>query len=179
MMFLRLINVQGMAGIAAAMVLAILLAAAKIDARHWRKQSAQFEQLYRGSEAAFAGTIANVRAAAAQAEAADRAHVATIEGSQQIINERSADALDTRLAAARARAQRLRLEAGTAAAAPGNGATAAEPGLPGRSSATAQAAAENRLSEADSLIATEQAIQLDELIKWVRLQGEVERSDPR
>lgn len=179
MMLLRLINVQGMAGIAAAIVLAILLVAAKIDARHWHKQSAQYEQLYRGSEAAFAGTIANVRAAAAQAEAADRVFVGKIEASQQMINERSADALDNRLAAARARARRLRLEAGAAATAPGSGAAAAVPGLPARSPGTAQAAGENRLSEPDRLIATEQAIQLDELIKWVRLQEEVDPPGPR
>ena len=175
MILFRLLNPQGLAGLAAALVLAVLLVAAKIDARHWHKQSAHYEQLYRGGEAALAGTIANVRAAAAQAQAADRASVDRVETSQRTINERSADALDSRLADIRARAHRLRLQTASAAAAPGGGPAAVVSGLPGRSAGTAQAAGEGGFPAADQLIATEQAIQLDELIKWVRAQGAVER----
>jgi hypothetical protein len=43
--------------------------------------------------------------------------------------------------------------------------------------AAAQAAGEDRLPPADALTATEQAIQLDELIKWVRAQGKIGRGD--
>ena len=173
---LRLLNSQGIAGIAAALILAVLLVAAKIDARHWRKQAAQFELLYRGSEQAHGGTIANYRAAAAAAEAADRANADRLEAAQQTINERSADALDIRLAAARARAGRLR-QAGTAAADPRGGAAAHLPGPPGAAPGAAEAAGQDRLPAEDALIATEQAIQLDELIEWVRLQAEVDRNE--
>ena len=41
MILLRLLNSQGLAGAAAALILAMLLIAAKIDARHWHKKSAQ------------------------------------------------------------------------------------------------------------------------------------------
>ena len=50
-MILRLLNIQGIAGLAASAGLALLLILAKVDARHWRKQSAQFEQLYHGEQA--------------------------------------------------------------------------------------------------------------------------------
>ena len=48
MTFLRLLNPQGIAGIAVSLCLAILLVIQNGDTRHWRKQSSQFEQLYRG-----------------------------------------------------------------------------------------------------------------------------------
>ncbi|MGH6728522.1 MAG: hypothetical protein ACREBK_00055 [Sphingomicrobium sp.] len=173
-MMLRLLNPQGIAGIVAALILAMLLVAAKIDARHWRKQSAQFEQLYRGSEQAHSGTIANYHAAAAAAEAADRAAANRVGAVQRTINERSADALDTRLADARVRARRLRLEARAAGSNPGRGPPAHLPGLPAAAAGAAEASGEAGFPAEDRLIATEQAIQLDELIKWVRLQGDVD-----
>ena len=73
MMYLRLLNIQGIAGLAVAVCLALLLVIQKGDTRHWRKQSGQFEQLYRAEQSAFAGTVANYRAAADAALAADRA----------------------------------------------------------------------------------------------------------
>ena len=180
MIFLRLLNPQGIAGLAASVILALLLVTAKIDTRHWRKQSARYEQLNRASEAALAGTIANVRAAAAAAEAADRANAGRVETAQHVINERSADALESRLADARARAQRLRLETRGSAADSGSGPATAVPGLSRRpTEAAGEGGFPAPLSGDDRLIATEQAIQLDELIRWVRAQGAVERSEPR
>lgn len=178
MTVLRLLNPQGITGLAAALILALLLVTAKIDVRHWRKQSTQYEQLYRGSEAALAGTIANVRAAAAAAAAADRAHIARVQSAQQSISERSADALESRLADARARAQRLRLEIRPSPTAPGGGAAAIVPVLSSRAPGAAETAGQDRLPPTDALIATEQAIQLDELIRWVRAQEAIVRHDP-
>ena len=109
-MILRFLNIQGIAGLAASAALAILLIVAKGDARHWRKQSAQFEQLYQGEQAAFAGTVANYRAAAATARAADQANITRVAAEQRAINERTADDFEARLAAARAAADRLRRE---------------------------------------------------------------------
>ena len=44
-MILRFLNWQGIAGIAASIALATLLVVQKIETGHWRKQSANFEQL--------------------------------------------------------------------------------------------------------------------------------------
>ncbi len=174
-MILRFLNIQGIAGLAASAALAILLILAKGDARHWRKQSAQFEQLYQGEQAAFAGTVANYRAAAATARAADQANITRVAAEQRVINERTADDFEARLAAARAAADRLRRETAVAAADPGRGGSAPMPSLAAAPSGAAQAAGQDRLPQSDALTATEQAIQLDELIKWVRRQAAVDQ----
>jgi hypothetical protein len=172
-MILRFLNIQGIAGLAASFALAILLLVQRHETGHWRKQSGRFEQLYHASEAAFAGTVANVRAAADTARAADRANAARVAAAQATINERTADDLEARLADARARAGKLRVSPASAATDRGLGRAAPMPGLPIASGRAARAAGEDRLSAPDALIATEQAIQLDELIKWVRQQHDV------
>lgn len=173
MTFLRLLNPPGIAGLTAATILALLLIAAKIDARHFRKQSAQFEQLYRAEAKAHAETTANYRIAAERARAADRANARRVEAAQFRINERTSNDFQARLAAARARADRLRDEA-QAAAGRGGGRSAPMPVLPASPARAAQTAGQDRLPDAERLIATEQAIQLDELIKWVRAQASVD-----
>jgi len=65
----RLLNIQGIAGIAAALALLSLLLAQKLETRHWRKQSGQYEQLYRAEQGASAQTVASYRAATEAAEA--------------------------------------------------------------------------------------------------------------
>jgi hypothetical protein len=177
MTLLRLLNPQGIAGIAASLCLALLLILQKGETRHWKKQSGQFEQLYRGEQAAFAGTVANYRAAADAARAADEANGDRVAARQQTINERTTHDYETRLAAARAAARRLRLDA-QAAADPGAGANASMPGFPAAARGTPQAAGEDGFSQADRLTATEQAIQLDELIRWVRAQAAID-NNPR
>jgi hypothetical protein len=173
MMIFRLLNFQGIAGLAAALALGLMLLIQKGETRHWRKESAGFEQLYTREQAAFATTVANVRAATDQARAADQANVARVTAAQQTINERTADDYETRLAAARASARGLRIQS-EAAADPGGGAGASMPSLPAAAGGPAQAAAEDRFPPSDRLTATEQAIQLDELIRWVRQQAEVD-----
>jgi hypothetical protein len=182
MMLLRLLNPQGMAGLAAA-CLAVLLLLQKAETRHWKKQSAGFEQLYRGEQAALTGTVANYRAAADQARAADQANLARVTAQQRAISERTSNDFEARLAAARSIVQRLRGQATGAPANPGAGRTAALPRLPSSSVGAAQATGEDELPQSDALTATEQAIQLDELIKWVRAQAGIatssEGSSPR
>ena len=172
-MILRLLNIQGIAGIAVGLTLAILLAVQKAETRHWKKQSASFEQLYRAEESAFAATVGNYRAAAAEARAADAANTDRVVAEQQAINGRTAHDLETRLAAARTAAQRLR---GQSEAATDRGARR-DPSMPAVSIAAggpAQSPEQDRLPPEDALTATEQAIQLDELIKWVRQQADVD-----
>lgn len=176
MILLRLLNPQGIAGLVAALCLGLLLVIQKGETRHWKKQSESFEQLYRGEQAAFAGTVASYRAAAEQARAADQANLARVTAQQRLINERTSNDLEARLAAARSLAQRLRGQAAVAATDPGSRGTEAVPGLSAPPGGAAQAAGQDGLPPTDRLIATEQAIQLDELIKWVRAQAAIART---
>jgi hypothetical protein len=170
----RLLNVQGIVGIAAALALLAMLVAQKLETRHWRKQSGQYEQLYRSEQAADAQTIANYRAAADTARAADRAANDRVRADQSAISERTSNDFETRLAAARLRAQRLYLGGGKTTTDPCAGGTAAVPRLPAATCGPSQASGQNGLPPGDALIATEQAIQLDELIRWVERQHEVD-----
>jgi len=173
MMFLRLLNGPGIAGLAAALCLALLLVIQKGETRHWHKQSDRFERLQAGEAAARAQTVANYRAAAAEAEAADRANAARVAGQQSTINERSSHDFEARLAIARARYAGLR-QPGQTAADPGARATAPMPGISIAAGGSAEGAGENRLPSSDALVATEQAIQLDELIRWVKGQAAID-----
>lgn len=177
-MILRLLNWQGIAGLAATLGIGLLLIIQKVQTVHWKKQSASFEQLYHQQQAAFATTVANARAAAGEARAADQANATRVAAEQRNINQRTADDFESRLAAARADAADIasgRLRVGTQAAAdPGARGNAPVPGLSAAPGGPAQAAGEDRLPQSDALTATEQSIQLDELIKWVRAQGAVD-----
>jgi hypothetical protein len=173
MMLLRLLNAQGIAGLAASLCLAILLVIQKGETRHWKKQSASFDQLYRAEQAALAGTVANYRAAAEQARAADQANLAQVTAQQRAINERTSNDFEARLAVARSVAQRMRGQSSVAAADPGAGGGAPVPDVPAAPGGAAETAGEDRLPASDRLIATEQAIQLDELIKWIKAQAAV------
>jgi hypothetical protein len=175
-MILRYLSPQGIAGAAVSAALAILLLLAKADARHWKAQSGHFEHLYGAEQAAFAGTVANYRAAADAARATDKANAERVAAEQRSINERTLNDYETRLRAARARADELRRQDAAAAADPGIGRSPPVPGLPLATGEPAQGTGEDRLPYADALNATEQAIQLDELIKWVRAQSKVDNN---
>jgi hypothetical protein len=154
--------------------LVLLLGVAKMDVRHWHKQSDQFEKLYHAEQTAHAVTVANYRAAATRAHELDQANAARVAGEQSLINERSKDDYETRLAAARATADRLRGELAKAAANSGGRGATDLPGVPAAAGGAAQAAGQDGLSIDDRLTATEQGIQLDELIKWIRRQHAVD-----
>jgi hypothetical protein len=173
MNLLRLLNPQGIVGIAVSLALGLLLLIQKGETRHWKADSARFEQLYRNEQSAFITTVADYRAAAEAARAADLAAAERAAAQQQAIDKRSQNDLEARLVAARARAEQLRLQS-RAQADPGPRPAASVPGLPAATGEPAQAAGQDRLPAADALTATEQAIQLDELIKWVRAQAAVD-----
>jgi hypothetical protein len=177
---IRLLNWHGIAGIGVSLALLIMLTVQKLESVHWQKQSDRFEQLYQEDQAAFATTVANARAAADQARAADKANADRVAAEQQSINQRTADDYEARLSAARARADQLRLQS-QAAPDPGAGGDAPVPVLSAPARGPTKAAGQDRLPVSDALTATEQAIQLDELIKWVGAQAEVEpnRVQPR
>lgn len=174
MTLLRLLNPQGIAGLALSLALGVMLIAQKGETRHWKKQSGQFEQLYANEQAALAGTVANYRAAADAARSADQANLARVAAEQRTITERTSNDYKARLAAARSLAHSLRVQTAGAAAHPGAGRAAPVSGLSAAPGGVAQGARENRLPDADALLATEQAIQLDELIRWVQAQARVD-----
>ena len=171
-MILRLLNWQGIAGVAVSLTLLAMLTVQKLEAVHWKKQSENYEQLYQKEQAAFATTVANARAAADEARAADQANATRVAAEQTQIGERTANDFEIRIAAVRADAERLRNEPQAAADSSARG-SPPMPGLPVAAARPAQGAGENRLPQPDALTATEQAIQLDELIKWVKAQAAV------
>lgn len=174
MTLLRFLNIQGIAGIALALALGALLLVQRAETSHWRRQSGHFEQLYTQEQAALAGTVANYRAAAAQAEAADKANAERVAAEQNAISERTSNDFEARLAAARSLAQRLREQSAAAAAHSRSGGAAPVSGLSAAAGGSHEAAGQDGLPQSDALIATEQAIQLDELIKWVKAQSTVD-----
>lgn len=176
MTVLRLLNPQGLAGLAAALCLALLLVAQKLETRHWRKQSHHFEAEHRKSEATRVRMIAAYAAAAEQARAADRAKARRVGVAQDAINHRSENDFEARIARARADARRLRQD--PAAGHRGGAGRPAVPGLSAAPAGAAQAPGPDRLSDPDRLLATEQAIQLDELIRWVKAQAAVDPNAP-
>ena len=173
---LRLLNVQGIAGIAVAVALGTLLLVQKGESRHWKKSSGQFEQLYHEQQSALATTVADYRAAAETARASDHANAERVAAEQRAINERTSNDFESRLAAARALAQRLRGQNAVAAADPRSRGSAPVPGLSAAPDAPAPAAGQDRLPDPDRLTATEQAIQLDELIRWTKAQAQVDNN---
>jgi len=181
-MIFRLLNGQGIAGLTAALALVALLMVQRLDAQHWHKESARFEKLYQDEQLAFAKTTAAYREASDTARAQDRANAARVTAQQQKINERTEDDYEERLAAARLAADRLRGNSAAGAADPGRGGAAPVSDLPTAAGSTAQTAGDHGLP-ADgpegnaALTATEQAIQLDELIKWVKRQAAVDPNE--
>ena len=157
-------------GITCALALALLVH----DRNRWKAAAGERQQRLVAEQVAHAGTIANYRAAAEQARQADRANAERVRARQAAINRRSEDAYEKRLADARAAAGRLRLQASAATGDPGNRRAAPVPRLPAAAGGPAETAGQDRLPAEDALIATEQAIQLDELIRWVERQAEVE-----
>lgn len=140
---------------------------------HWRDKARSNETLYRAEQAAHAATVANYRAAAEQARHDDATNLARVKADQTRINERTQDDFESRIDAARADARRLRRQASSAATDPGARRAAPMPAVPAPAGGVGEGAGKDRLPESDALTATEQAIQLDELIKWVRAQAAV------
>jgi hypothetical protein len=88
----------------ALVTLGLLLVLAKADARHWRKVAG-------AEKAAHAQTVTNYRAAAVQAELADKTNVLRVKNAQAAITERITDAHQSDMAVAAARYERLRTQA--------------------------------------------------------------------
>lgn len=165
--FLSKLNAQGVAGLVVALVLAILCFREWSEARHWHKQSDRFEQLYNGEKTAFAKTVADYRSAAARQKADEDAKNAHTVQQQQAANQETDNEYQARLAAARAEYERLPRSSSSHS---GSVAGASVPGVSAPTRGPDEAAGKDGLPSSDALIATEQAIQLDELEKWIERQ---------
>jgi hypothetical protein len=122
----------------------------------------------------FLGEALNsVAAKTAEAQQSDANNKARVEGEQNTISQERGSSYETRIADARARANSLRSSTGRTANSSGSGKPSVS-GLPSTSGIVAQIAEQDRFSLADRLTATEQAIQLDELIKWTKAQHAVD-----
>ena len=158
------------AGIVAALLFALLIH----DRNHWKTRAEHVSELLSAEKSAHAATVANYRAAAEQARREDAQALARVKAEQAAINERTENDYESRIAAARAAAERLRQRAQAAAADPRAGRAAPVRAISTAAAGAAESAGQYGLSPDDKLIATEQAIQLDELIRWVRAQAAVD-----
>ena len=163
------LSLKLVAGIVCALLLALLVH----DRNRWKAKTERYSSLLSAERSAHSATVANYRAAAERALRQDAANAARVRAEQAAINERTAHDYESRIAAARARAGSLQRQAG-ARANSGGVRAAPVPGLSAAAQGAAQGAGQDRLSDAAALIATEQAIQLDELIRWVRAQSKVD-----
>lgn len=154
----------------AAIPLAILAGVQTLDRNSWHRKADQFELSWHQEENAHSRTILNYETAAKQAREADAANKKRVDAEQKAINEQRDQAYEARLADARARADRLRHELEAARAHPGGPGAAPMPGVSNAAGGPDGAADEGGFSLRDRLTATEQAIRLDELQKWVRQQ---------
>lgn len=156
-----------LAGGAAALLL-VLLIVSMGETRHWRKKTANAEQRVALEKAGHQITKTTYRQAQADADAAQKLANQKIEDARASLSREIARDYEKRLADARARAEFLRRDTPprTNAASPARHDPV--PGPAGPAAGADGAAAQAGLSDADRLIATEQAIQLEELQRWVR-----------
>lgn len=153
---------------------ALLLVLLVHDRNRWKAKTSHYAELLAAERAAHGATAANVRAATERARRADADNAARVRAEQAAINERTEDEMERRLAVARASAERLRHPPDTTAH-PGGGRATPLPRLSAAAGEPHETAEQDGFP-GDALLATEQAIQLDELIKWVRAQAKVETS---
>lgn len=115
---------------------------------------------------AHAATVANYRRAAEEAARRDAENKARVEAEQRAANERIRHDYEARIAAVREQYDRLLRERARA----GSGGAGVAP-VPPRGAAPARpdaAPGDNGLSLRERLVATETAIRLEELQRWVR-----------
>lgn len=119
-------------------------------------------------------TKADYRKAQAEAGRLEQARLARVKAQQQEITDEVVADFERRIADARARAGELRDEALARAGADGAAGGERVPAAGDAAGRTDEAPGDRGFPAAERLIATEQAIQLDELISWVERQFGIE-----
>jgi hypothetical protein len=121
--------------------------------------------------AAHALFAARVRARAEEVARRFAEHARRVERDQGRISQEMSRDYQERIADVHRRAAALRLRTGTAGADPGRAGTAGMPALSGAATGPDAAAGDPRLPLEERVVATEQAIRLDALQRWVRAQA--------
>jgi hypothetical protein len=154
------------------LAIALAFVGLALSRSHWKGKAEDTAFKLNMEREAHRITVDDFIAKTALAKEQDAANARRVAFENSVINEERTNALQKRLDDARARAGRL--QPAPAPLDPGSGrkpvVSSLSPALP----RTDAPAGQDRLFDADRLIATEQAIQLDELIKWVRAQGAVD-----
>ena len=152
-----------------------------ISMRGWIETAEQFNRERDAERAAHRQTKTDYRNAQIEAARLESQRLDRVRTEQQEITDEVEADYSARLAYTRARAERLREDLRTRSAARSAADPISMPGLSAAGAETSAAAESTRLpSDAEQLerdlIATEQAIQLDALIDWVKRQAVVEVS---
>lgn len=121
---------------------------------------------------AFDQTVAAYRLKAAEIKAQDEANLRRVQAETAANDKERRDAYANRIAAANATAARLRDQLKARANSSGESGTSMS-GVSASTDGIVENPYEAGFSVSDRLIATEQAIQLDELIKWVKHQASI------
>lgn len=136
------------------------------DRNRWKSTATLRQEQLNAEKLAHRTTVANYRAAAEEARRKDAENVLRVKAAADAIAKERENAFNARIAAARATAS-LRRNTATRANSGGAG-TAPVSCVSAAAGGVTETTCEDRLPDSDRLIATEQAIQLDELIKWVK-----------
>lgn len=154
-------------------IVAVLLGTAgyyRIDRDHWRRVAQVLRIDLQQVKTQRDAERKAYRDAQAAAEKLEKERLIRITAEQEEITDEIRKDYSARLAAARARAERLRRQQQAPDRAAGAEQVPCFPDAAGRSNAES---CDNGLSLDQRLIATEQAIQLDALQAWIRKQGQV------
>ncbi|MEP9402053.1 hypothetical protein [Sphingomonas sp. VNH70] len=148
-------------------VVAVLVLLALVDRRTSERDAARAETV----------TLrADMRVAREDARRADLANVTRVRADQDAITKEVVADYEMELSAVRARVERLRRDAAPRAGGGGSAPVPRSGSAPGGADPAAGEGGLPPLSDADALIATEQALQLAALIDWVEQQAAVEPS---
>lgn len=151
-----------------ALIIALALVVLKLEARTAERDKWQTQAV--AEKQAHEQTVANYRAASAEAQRQAVANVDRVKAEQARITTEVETSYEKRVLAVRTEfANRLRASERTA-----SGSSSGQPTLPAAITAPGEAyetSCKDRLPSDDALIASEQAIQLDELITWIERQA--------
>jgi hypothetical protein len=170
---LKLLGWRGIVGLVLTATLSVMLVIQKAETRHWHKQSDGYEKNFHEEQDALTQTVANYRAALIQARAEDKANADRVIAQQQATNIERSQSYEARIADLDARLKRVRNAApGAHPSSPGNPDVSGPVGPAGGADG---APGQDGLSTDDGYICSKQAIQLDELQKWVRSNLQIDR----
>lgn len=149
------------------LILAAVFGTLTVERNHWKHSAQKLTVELNQEKALYNQTVEGYRIAAKQAKIADAQNVQRVEAKAAETNKEIKDEYQARIAAAQS-VHDSRVRHNKAAAANSSSGSAAKlSGVSNASGGIDDTACKDGLSDDDALIATKQAIQLDELEKWV------------